>query len=209
MDINVDKLCLFQVPGRIVSGDDGDKLQVESKQIICTIYLLVGMALVAMCFNLMQEEAIENLKVFWRSLGCLRRQVKRGRDKIRGKRRRSALGEDELELAASRERYEQWTQAHQFRSAGTHLTDRTPLDNRYSAEATSARKATLHTGFDRSKQMCSTAETAHTVTVYSTHNEQMNDMRCSKKLHNASENIEMKCYKNTRDKQWHLSKPEE
>ena len=32
------------------------------------------MAIVAMCFNLMQEEAIENLKTFWRNLGCLRKE---------------------------------------------------------------------------------------------------------------------------------------
>lgn len=54
------------------------------------------MALVAMCFNLMQEEAIKNLKTFWRSLGCLGKHVKRGRDRIRGKRRRSQILEDEL-----------------------------------------------------------------------------------------------------------------
>lgn len=62
-----------QVPGRTVAGQDDAKL-VESQQIICTVYLLVGSALVAMCFNLMQEETIENLKSFWRNLGCLRRQ---------------------------------------------------------------------------------------------------------------------------------------
>ncbi|XP_037799785.1 potassium channel subfamily K member 18-like [Penaeus monodon] len=61
------------VPGRTVAGQDDAKL-VESQQIICTVYLLVGSALVAMCFNLMQEETIENLKSFWRNLGCLRRQ---------------------------------------------------------------------------------------------------------------------------------------
>ena len=55
------------------------------------------MALVAMCFNLMQEEAIENLKAFWRSLGCLRMHVKRGRDRIRGKRRRSQFIMDDFD----------------------------------------------------------------------------------------------------------------
>ncbi|KAG7163442.1 potassium channel subfamily K member 18-like [Homarus americanus] len=61
------------VPGRTVAGRD-DNEEVETQQIICTVYLLVGSALVAMCFNLMQEETIENLKAFWRKLGCLRKE---------------------------------------------------------------------------------------------------------------------------------------
>ena len=61
-----------QVPGRTVAGKNEDE-EVESQQIIVTVYLLVGSALVAMCFNLMQEETIENLKMFWRRLGCLRK----------------------------------------------------------------------------------------------------------------------------------------
>ena len=61
-----------QVPGRTVAGKNEDE-EVESQQIIVTVYLLVGSALVAMCFNLMQEETIENLKSFWRNLGCLRK----------------------------------------------------------------------------------------------------------------------------------------
>ncbi|XP_045129800.1 potassium channel subfamily K member 18-like [Portunus trituberculatus] len=60
------------VPGRTVAGKNEDE-EVESQQIIVTVYLLVGSALVAMCFNLMQEETIENLKIFWRRLGCLRK----------------------------------------------------------------------------------------------------------------------------------------
>ncbi|KAG0728619.1 TWiK family of potassium channels protein 18 [Chionoecetes opilio] len=61
-----------QVPGRTVAGKSEED-EVESQQIIVTVYLLVGSALVAMCFNLMQEETIENLKSFWRKLGCLRK----------------------------------------------------------------------------------------------------------------------------------------
>ncbi|KAK4302438.1 hypothetical protein Pmani_025477 [Petrolisthes manimaculis] len=63
------------VPGRTVAGSD-ENSEVESQQIICTVYLLVGSALVAMCFNLMQEETIENLKAFWRNIGCLRKENK-------------------------------------------------------------------------------------------------------------------------------------
>ncbi|XP_064087713.1 TWiK family of potassium channels protein 7-like isoform X1 [Macrobrachium nipponense] len=64
------------VPGKTVEGENDDQ-EVESQQIICTVYLLVGSALVAMCFNLMQEETIENLKAFWRNLGCLRKKKTR------------------------------------------------------------------------------------------------------------------------------------
>ncbi|XP_071516667.1 TWiK family of potassium channels protein 18-like [Panulirus ornatus] len=62
------------VPGRTVAGQNNEE-EVESQQIICTVYLLVGSALVAMCFSLMQEETIENLKAFWRNLGCLRKKA--------------------------------------------------------------------------------------------------------------------------------------
>ncbi|XP_064087721.1 uncharacterized protein LOC135202309 isoform X3 [Macrobrachium nipponense] len=65
-----------KVPGKTVEGENDDQ-EVESQQIICTVYLLVGSALVAMCFNLMQEETIENLKAFWRNLGCLRKKKTR------------------------------------------------------------------------------------------------------------------------------------
>ncbi|KAK3867238.1 hypothetical protein Pcinc_027293 [Petrolisthes cinctipes] len=67
------------VPGRTVAGSD-ENSEVESQQIICTVYLLVGSALVAMCFNLMQEETIENLKAFWRNIGCLRKKEKSKED---------------------------------------------------------------------------------------------------------------------------------
>ncbi|KAK7070763.1 hypothetical protein SK128_007237 [Halocaridina rubra] len=64
---------MTSVPGKTVAGEHDDQ-EVESQQIICTVYLLIGSALVAMCFNLMQEETIENLKTFWRNLGCLRKK---------------------------------------------------------------------------------------------------------------------------------------
>ncbi|XP_076056821.1 potassium channel subfamily K member 15-like [Oratosquilla oratoria] len=63
------------VPGRSVVSNSEDS-EVEYKQVLCTVYLLVGMALVAMCFNLMQEEAIEDIKTFWRNLGCMRKAKK-------------------------------------------------------------------------------------------------------------------------------------
>lgn len=62
------------MPGKVLTDDDGDDTDVETIQILVTIYLLVGMALVAMCFNLMQEEALQNIKAFWRHMGCLRKK---------------------------------------------------------------------------------------------------------------------------------------
>jgi len=61
------------VPGQTLyksSDDRGDA--VDSKLIICAVYLLVGMALLAMCFNLMQEEVFMKIKRFGRHLGLLR-----------------------------------------------------------------------------------------------------------------------------------------
>lgn len=61
------------VPGHtLYKSPDGHRDAVDSKLIICAVYLLVGMALLAMCFNLMQEEVFMKIKRFGRHLGLLR-----------------------------------------------------------------------------------------------------------------------------------------
>lgn len=46
---------------------------VDIQFIICAVYLLLGMALIAMCFNLMQEQVINNIRSFKRCIsGCFR-----------------------------------------------------------------------------------------------------------------------------------------
>ncbi|XP_035208925.1 potassium channel subfamily K member 18-like, partial [Stegodyphus dumicola] len=55
------------VPGDSVVSDDGT----QEKLVICSLYLLAGMALIAMCFNLVQEEVVFKLRRIGRSLGLL------------------------------------------------------------------------------------------------------------------------------------------
>lgn len=46
---------------------------VDIQFIICAVYLLLGMALIAMCFNLMQEQVINNIRAFKRGISrCFR-----------------------------------------------------------------------------------------------------------------------------------------
>ncbi|OTF70807.1 hypothetical protein BLA29_008259 [Euroglyphus maynei] len=55
------------VPGASVVDSTGS----QEKLVICSLYLLAGMALLAMCFNLMQEEVIHKVKQFGRRLGIV------------------------------------------------------------------------------------------------------------------------------------------
>ena len=44
----------------------------RAKLIIGTVYILLGMALVAMCFNLMQEKLVQQVRTLARRVGLLR-----------------------------------------------------------------------------------------------------------------------------------------
>ncbi|KAL6257321.1 hypothetical protein P5V15_010896 [Pogonomyrmex californicus] len=52
--------------GDIVPGDEIYSGQVDLSFIICSMYLMLGMALIAMCFNLMQEEVIAKIRALVR-----------------------------------------------------------------------------------------------------------------------------------------------
>lgn len=57
------------VPGNaVVSGQGGS----QERLIICSLYLLVGLALIVMCFNLMQEEVIHKIRNCGRNIGIIR-----------------------------------------------------------------------------------------------------------------------------------------
>lgn len=56
------------VPGDSVVSDEGT----QEKLVICSLYLLIGMALIAMCFNLMQEEVIHKVRNCGRKIGVIR-----------------------------------------------------------------------------------------------------------------------------------------
>ncbi|XP_076336109.1 TWiK family of potassium channels protein 7-like [Tachypleus tridentatus] len=60
--------------GDLVPGDTvvSDAEQSQQTLIICSFYLLGGMALIAMCFNLVQEEVVLKLRNFGRKLGIIR-----------------------------------------------------------------------------------------------------------------------------------------
>ncbi|XP_057381000.1 potassium channel subfamily K member 18-like [Daphnia carinata] len=56
------------VPGEKINSSSG----VELSLIFCSMYLIIGMALIAMCFNLMQEEVIAKVRKFGQLLGCIK-----------------------------------------------------------------------------------------------------------------------------------------
>lgn len=56
------------VPGDTVVSDSGS----QEKLVICSLYLLVGMALIAMCFNLMQEEVIYKVRNCGKRIGIIK-----------------------------------------------------------------------------------------------------------------------------------------
>lgn len=59
--------------GDYVPGTSLDSWAAQEKLIICALYLLFGLALIAMCFNLMQEEARRNIRALGRKLGLIDR----------------------------------------------------------------------------------------------------------------------------------------
>jgi hypothetical protein len=61
------------VPGkRVISSQE-----IQLSFIFCSVYLMLGMALIAMCFNLMQEEVVHKMRTCMRTLkavvSCKRR----------------------------------------------------------------------------------------------------------------------------------------
>jgi len=62
--------------GDLVPGDavyaEGLEDAIQLSFVFCSLYLLLGMALIAMCFNLMQEEVIAKVRVCGERLGCSR-----------------------------------------------------------------------------------------------------------------------------------------
>ncbi|CAF5178727.1 unnamed protein product [Rotaria magnacalcarata] len=57
--------------GDLVPGKYIESTQVEGKQIICALYVLLGLSLMAMCFNLMQEEVRAKFRRLGNKLGII------------------------------------------------------------------------------------------------------------------------------------------
>ncbi|XP_064460216.1 TWiK family of potassium channels protein 7-like isoform X1 [Ornithodoros turicata] len=55
------------VPGDNVVSDSGS----QEKLVICSLYLLTGLALIAMCFNLVQEEVVHKIRTVGQRLGMI------------------------------------------------------------------------------------------------------------------------------------------
>jgi len=58
--------------GDIVPGTDMDKWNSSEKLVLCVLWLAFGLSLLAMCFNLMQEEVKEKCKWIGKKLGLLK-----------------------------------------------------------------------------------------------------------------------------------------
>ena len=42
--------------------------------ILCSLYILIGMAVIAMCFNLMQQKVVEGIRAFGKKLGIIKEE---------------------------------------------------------------------------------------------------------------------------------------
>jgi len=56
------------VPGRSLDADS------QGRTVLCALYLLVGLALLAMCFDLMQEAVRRNFRTLGTKMGLFERQ---------------------------------------------------------------------------------------------------------------------------------------
>lgn len=60
--------------GDLVPGDSTISEGSHEKLVLCSLYLLVGMAVIAMCFNLMQEEVIHKVRNLGIRIGIIKAQ---------------------------------------------------------------------------------------------------------------------------------------
>ena len=66
------------VPGAGITATTGDEEiiglggGVKVEFILCSLYILIGMAVIAMCFNLMQQKVIEGVRSFGKKIGILK-----------------------------------------------------------------------------------------------------------------------------------------
>ena len=57
--------------GDYVPGNSIKETQAEEKLVLCSFYLLMGLSLIAMCFNLMQEEVTAKFRKIAVRLGII------------------------------------------------------------------------------------------------------------------------------------------
>ena len=61
--------------GDYVPGTANDSWASQEKLVLCAMYLIFGLALIAMCFDLMQEEARNKFRILGRKLGILEKKT--------------------------------------------------------------------------------------------------------------------------------------
>ena len=69
------------MPGDALSADDGEGGGegasgvlgvVNTKFVLCSMYILIGMAVIAMCFNLMQQKVVQGVRSMGRKIGIIK-----------------------------------------------------------------------------------------------------------------------------------------
>ena len=68
------------VPGAALTPDDqidsrtdqGIKGVINTKFVLCSMYILIGMAVIAMCFSLMQEKVVQGVRSMGRKIGIIK-----------------------------------------------------------------------------------------------------------------------------------------
>ena len=73
--------------GDYVPGTSHDSWASQEKLILCTMYLLFGLALIAMCFDLMQEEVRNKSRYIGEKLGLISKEPEKKKVRIRRKMR--------------------------------------------------------------------------------------------------------------------------
>lgn len=61
--------------GDYVPGTSVDSWANQEKLVLCAMYLIIGLALIAMCFDLMQEEARKKFRTLGQKMGIIERKV--------------------------------------------------------------------------------------------------------------------------------------
>ncbi|XP_074641256.1 potassium channel subfamily K member 18-like [Tubulanus polymorphus] len=75
--------------GDFVPGANVDSWSSQEKQVLCTMYLLFGLAFIAMCFELMQEEVRAKFRWLGRKIGLVSKRNKKLANKNKRKSRKS------------------------------------------------------------------------------------------------------------------------
>ena len=61
--------------GDVVPGMTSDKWDMNEKLVLCALYLIMGLSLIAMCFNLVQEDVKAKCKWLGMKLGIIDKPV--------------------------------------------------------------------------------------------------------------------------------------